>query len=159
MSVLEAIYIAPARGQPMQRVEAVEAMAGQGLTGDRYASGQGYYSGRYDCEVTLIEAEVLEAVATEDHLPVMEGQHRRNLVTRGLDLRSFQGQRLKIGEVLLEYHRPRPPCDYLQRITQPGMTKALGRGAGIGMRVICGGLLRERMVMAVVPWASLKTLP
>ena len=159
MPVLEAIYIAPARGQPMQRVERVVAMAGQGLVGDRYAAGLGYYSGRYDCEVTLIEAEVLESVAGEDHLPVLEGQHRRNLVTRGLDLRSLQGQRLKIGEVLLEYHRPRPPCDYLQRITQPGMTKALGRGAGIGMKVICGGCLQVGMKVEIVPWQTVKKLP
>lgn len=159
MPVLEAIYIAPARGQPMQRLNKVEVIAGRGLAGDRYALGQGYYSGRYDCEVTSIEAEVLDAVATEDHWPVLEGQHRRNLVTRGLDLSSVKGQRLQMGEVLLEYHRPRPPCDYLQRITQPGMTKALGRGAGIGMRVLKGGLLFTGMRVEVVPWQTVKKLP
>lgn len=151
MPVLEAIFIGPGRGQPMQRVTEVEAVAGQGLTGDRYALGTGYYSGRYDCEVTLIETEALDAITWAGGPQVQQGEHRRNLVTRGLNLRSLEGQRLRIGPVLLEYHRPRPPCDYLQRITEPGMTQALGRGAGIGMRILEGGLLREGMEMEVIP--------
>lgn len=149
---IEALFIAPAAGQAMRRMPEVLAMAGRGLQGDRYALGTGYYSRRYDCEVTLIEAEVLEAIAASaEGVAVGEGQHRRNIVTRGLRLRELEGCRLKIGEVVLQFHRPRPPCDYLQRITQPGMTKALGRGAGIGMRVLTGGLLREGAVVEVLP--------
>lgn len=138
----------------MRRLTEVAAMAGQGLQGDRYAEGRGYYSGRYDCEVTLIDAEVLDRVSAEDGLLIHEGQHRRNVVARGLPLRSLEGCCLRIGEVLLAYHRPRPPCDYLQRITQPGMTKALGRGAGIGMRIVEGGMLREGMAIQVVAGAD-----
>lgn len=150
MPVLEAIFISPGRGQPMQRLTEVEAVAGQGLTGDRYALGTGYYSGRYDCEVTLIEAEAVEVIMQSGGPQVQQGEHRRNLVTRGLNLRSLEGQRLRIGSVLLEYHRPRPPCDYLQRITEPGMTRALGRGAGIGMRILESGLLREGMEIEAI---------
>ncbi len=148
---LEALFISPARGLPMQRVSSILAMAGHGLTGDRYALGTGYYSGRYDCEISLIESEILDLVSMEDGIHVRNGEHRRNLVTRGLALKSLEGQRLRLGEVLLEYHRPRPPCDYLQRVTVPGMTKALGRGAGIGMRILEGGLLHEGMEIEVIP--------
>ena len=148
--LLEALFIAPAAGQPMRRVTEVRAVAGQGLEGDRYALGTGYYSARYDCEVTLIEGEVLDAIEAEQGPAVQDGQHRRNLVTRGLRLRDLEGCQLRIGEVLLAWHRPRPPCDYVQRLTEPGMTKALGKGAGIGMRVVVGGLLREGMEIVVV---------
>jgi len=156
MPVIEAIFIAPAKGCPMQRVASVQAIAGKGLEGDRYALGTGYYSGRYDCEVTLIEGEVLDLIEAENGPLSCEGQHRRNLVTRGLSLRNMEGCRLRIGEVLLEYHRPRPPCDYLQRLTQPGMTKALGPGAGIGMSILNGGVLREGQEIEVVAGAIQK---
>lgn len=148
---LEALFISPARGLPMQRVSSALAVAGRGLDGDRYALGTGYYSGRYDCEVTLIDGEVLDRISQEDGISIRRGEHRRNLVTRGLALRSLVGQRLRIGDVLLEYHRPRPPCDYLQRLTVPGMTKSLGRGAGIGMSVLEGGQLCEGMEIEVMP--------
>ncbi len=156
VAIVEALFITPSKGLPMCRVSEVQTIAGQGLAGDRYALGTGYYSRRYDCEVTLIEGEVLDLVEAEDGLAVREGQHRRNIVTRGLRLRSLEGCRLRIGDVLLEYHRPRPPCDYLQRITQPGMTKALGRGAGIGMRVISGGLLFEGAEIEIVEATIIK---
>ncbi|MBB5036983.1 MOSC domain-containing protein [Prosthecobacter dejongeii] len=147
---LEALFISPARGLPMQRVSSILAVAGRGLEGDRYALGTGYYSGRYDCEVSLIEGEVLDRISQEDGVLMSGGEHRRNLVTRGLALRSLEGQRLRLGDVLLEYHRPRPPCDYLQRLTVPGMTKSLGRGAGIGMRVLEGGLLEVGMEIQII---------
>lgn len=156
--ILEALFIAPAAGEPMRRVAEVRAAAG-GLEGDRYALGTGYYSRKYDCEVTLIEGEVLDQIEAENGPAVRDGQHRRNLVTRHLRLRELQGCQLKIGEVLLEYHRPRPPCDYLQRVTEPGMTKALGKGAGIGMRVVTGGMLREGMEIAVVKGEARRVLP
>ncbi|MES2736314.1 MAG: MOSC domain-containing protein [Verrucomicrobiota bacterium] len=148
---LEALFISPARGLRMQRVSSARALAGRGLEGDRYALGMGYYSGRYDCEVTLIEGEVLDPISLEEGIPIRDGEHRRNLVTRGLALRSLEGKRLRLGDVILEYHRPRPPCDYLQRLTLPGMTKSLGRGAGIGMRVLVGGQLCEGMEIEIVP--------
>lgn len=156
MSTVAALFIAPAKGQAMQRVERVLAIAGKGLEGDRYAAGTGYYSGRYDCEVTLIEGEVLDRIEHEDELDLHQGQHRRNIVTRGLSLRTLENCRLRLGEVLLEFHRLRPPCDYLQRLTQPGMTRALGRGAGIGMRVLSGGWLQEGMEIEVTQMLAKK---
>lgn len=158
---LEALFISPARGLPMQRVSSALALAGRGLEGDRYALGKGYYSGRYDCEVTLIEGEVLDRISQEDGILMGSGGHRRNMVTRGLALRSLVGQRLRIGDVLLEYHRPRPPCDYLQRLTVPGMTKSLGRGAGVGMRILEGGQLCEGMGIEVIsmPINNRRSLP
>lgn len=147
---LEAIFLFPSKGAPGQRVKEVMAMAGLGLEGDRYALGTGYYSGRYDCEVSLIEDEILQAAMSDTDILLGQGEHRRNLVTRGLRLGDVKGGQLIIGNVVLEYHRPRPPCDYLQRMTQPGMTKALGKGAGIGMRVLVGGMIREGMEIQLI---------
>lgn len=149
---LEAIFITAEAGQPMRQVSGVRAIAKVGLEGDRYARGEGYYSPHDDvCEVTLIEGEVLDEISATSGIHVQEGQHRRNLVTRGLRLRELEGHQLRIGEVLLEYDRPRPPCAYVERITEKGMTRALGHGAGIGVRVLVSGILHEGAVIEVIP--------
>ncbi|HZJ15899.1 MAG TPA: MOSC domain-containing protein [Chthoniobacteraceae bacterium] len=140
---IEAIFVATKAGESMMRVTEIEAIAGVGLRDDRYATGEGYYAPSDVCEVTLIEGEVLDVIRTVHGVHVHNGEHRRNIVTRGLTLRELEGTRLRIGDVLLEYDRPRPPCSYVERITEKGMTRALGEGAGICLRVLQSGKLRE----------------
>src|SRR3954452_3334604 len=87
--VVEAIFIAPAAGAAMQTCTRVTVHAGLGLEGDRYFLGVGYYSPRpYPREggrhVTLIEAEVLDALRLDEGIVLEAAQNRRNLVTRGI---------------------------------------------------------------------------
>ena len=139
---VEEIYITDRGSAPMERVDEVEAVAGKGLRGDRYMMGTGYWS-TYDlCQVTLIAAEDIEHIARETDLEITAGQHRRNIITRGLDMDLLVGKTFRVGEALLEYDRPRPPCRYIQSITQPGMTKALGGRAGICCRILESGTIR-----------------
>lgn len=140
---VEAIYLATQAGAKMLRVAEVEAVVGQGLAEDRYLRGTGYYSPRDVCQVTLIEAEALERMASLFGVQVSHGEHRRNIVTRGLAHAGLHGRRFAIGTVVLEYDRPRPPCGYLERITEPRMTRAMGEGPGICACVIVGGTIRE----------------
>jgi len=142
-SFVEAIFIASAAGQPMQQVREIEAIAGSGLAGDRYAIGTGYYSPHDECEVTLIEGEDLDQIATLHGMQIYGGEHRRNIVTRGVALRGLRGHHLRIGDVVLKYCGPRPPCGYVERITEKGMTRALGEGSGICACVLASGVLRE----------------
>lgn len=140
--VVEAIYVCGAGGEPMRAVREVEAVAGQGLRGDRYARGLGYWSGRDECQLTLIRAEDLDEIERELGIALRDGQHRRNVVTRGVDLEALRGKRFRVGEVLLAYDRLRPPCSYLESLTQPGVKAALmGRG-GICARVLSSGRIR-----------------
>ena len=141
---VEGIYLAGEAGAEMIRVAEVEALPGRGLVGDRYLLGTGRFSRGTPVEVTLITAEAIEAMVNDFGVAVTDGQHRRNLVTRGVDLALLHGRRFSVGEeVVMEYDRPRPPCGYLERITEKGMTRAMGRGAGIGVRVIAGGMIRS----------------
>ena len=140
--IVEEIYITDRGSAPMERVDEVEAVAGKGLRGDRYMMGTGYWS-TYDlCQVTLIAAEDIEHIARETDLEITAGQHRRNIITRGLDLDLLIGKTFRVGEALFEYDRPRPPCRYVQSITQPGMTKALRGKAGICCRILESGMIR-----------------
>lgn len=147
--IVEEIYVTGKGSSPMERVEEIRAVAG-GLEGDRYKEGTGYWTSYGDvCEVTLIEGEDLDEIEQEG-LGVKNGEHRRNIITRGVDLESLRGSRFRIGEAVLEYDRPRPPCKHIQDMTEPGMTRALKRRGGICARVVEGGVIRPRDEISVL---------
>ena len=92
----------------MERVRLVEAVADLGLKGDRYFPASGYWSAIEECQVSLIEAEDLEESMRTRGIQVANGEHRRNLLTRGIKLRDLRGKRFHAGHGVLEYDRPRP---------------------------------------------------
>lgn len=141
-ATVQHIFVAARGAETMRSVAEVEALEGRGLRGDRYCERSGYWTGIDECQVTLIEAEELERIADETGLRIQNGEHRRNLVTRGVRLASLAGKRFRVGEVVLEFDRPRPPCAYIQSLTEPGMTRALSRHGGICARVVSSGTIR-----------------
>lgn len=155
MAIVEAIYITAIGGEPMQPVEAIHAVAGSGLQGDRYMTRKGYWTGVDECQVTLIEGEALDYIRQTTEVRVSDGEHRRNIITRGVGLGDLAGKRFTVGDALLEYDRPRPPCRYIQTRSERGMTKALGRGrGGVCARVLESGLIRVNDPIEVVSAAS-----
>jgi MOSC domain-containing protein YiiM len=127
----------------MRTVDEVQAVAGRGLDGDRYATRRGYWTDVDECQVTLIQAEDLDAIAASSGPAVQDGQHRRNIVTRGVNLRGLVGRSFRIGQATFVYDRARPPCRYIEGLTEPGMTRALAaRRGGICVRVVESGLVR-----------------
>lgn len=140
--IVEKIFITGQGGADMRPVDQVEAVANQGLAGDRYKERTGYWTNVDECQVTLIDAQDLEEIERTTGVKVADGQHRRNIVTRGVDLDSLAGRAFQVGEAVLGFDRPRPPCGYIAGLTEPGMTKALmGRG-GICAWVVRGGMVK-----------------
>lgn len=140
---VEEIYIAPEGSAAMEQVAEIETVEGCGIAGDRYCEGTGYWTGLdYVCEITLISTEDLDYIERELGVRVKNGEHRRNLVTRGVDLDGLRGKRFRIGKAVLEYDRPRPPCRHVQDLTGPGMTRALKGRGGICARVVRSGTIR-----------------
>ena len=150
--VIDSIYLASEAGAPVRSVPEVTAMPGLGLQGDRYLLGTGHWSrfGRV-CEVTFIALEDLEVIERETGVAVLSGQHRRNIVTRGVPHRELQGQRFQVGEAVFEYRGPRSICRYIERVTQPGMTDALRGRAGFCARVVQGGIIRPGDQFTLIP--------
>ena len=143
--VVEEIYVAPKGSATMERVEEVNTIEGCGIEGDRYCEGTGYWTPYGDvCEVTLISSEDLDYIQNELGIRVKNGEHRRNIITRGIDLNDLRRKRFRIGEAVLEYDRPRPPCRHVQELSEPGMTRALKGRGGICARVIKAGRIRTR---------------
>jgi MOSC domain-containing protein YiiM len=136
------LFIADEAGAPMRRLSQCECVPGKGLRGDRYASGSGHWIKTDGCEVTLVTREDIERANRRGPQSFSDGEHRRNLVVEGIPLEACRRRRLRIGEVEFAFHRLRPPCGYLDRLTRSGAGKALGKGAGIGLHVLSPGVIR-----------------
>ena len=148
--VVEGIYITSEGSAAMERVEEVRTIEGRGIEGDRYCQGTGFWTNYGDvCQVTLIEGEDLDYIEDELGISVKDGQHRRNIITRGIRLLDLRRKRFRVGEVLLEFDRSRPPCRHVQDLTEPGMTRALKGRGGICARVVQAGRIRERAAIEV----------
>ncbi len=141
-AIVEKIFMTSESGVPMRAVPEVTAIAERGLEGDRYLKRTGHWTDIDECQVTLIEAEHLEEIERETSVKVRDGEHRRNIVTRNLDLLGLAGRRFKIGAATFVFDRPRPPCAYIASITERLMTKALWNRGGICARVVKGGTIK-----------------
>ena len=108
---VQGIFLAPEAGAKMKGVRAAPALEGCGLQDDRYCAGTGHWSrfGRV-CEVTFIAAEYLDDIQWENGVGVHNGEHRRNVVTKGVSLKTLRrGERFRGGEVVFDY-RGRARC-------------------------------------------------
>jgi len=139
-----AIHIAAEAAKPLESVSEIRAVAGKGLEGDRYFKKVGTYSdhpgsGR---EVTLIEAEAIEALARELKIQLAPGASRRNITTRGAPLAHLVGVRFRVGGVLLEGTRLCEPCKHLEGLTQQGVLAGLVHRGGLRTVIVEGGTIR-----------------
>lgn len=143
--VVEGVFIAPAAAAPMVAADAVPAVPGRGLEGDRYFDGAGTFSprGGNGREITLVDSEALESAG------VAPLEARRNVVVRGIDLDALIGRRFSVGEVECVGRRRCEPCAHLQRLTRPGVLRALVHRGGLRADVVTGGVVR--VGDAVVP--------
>ena len=152
---VEAIFVAAGGGgQPMRPLAAAVAVAGRGLEGDRYHDRTGYYSERPSPgggrELTLIEAEVLESLATEHGITLAPVECRRNLVTRGIRLLELIGHRFRVGELLCEGVRICEPCVYLEQLTGKPVNEPLVHRGGLRANILEGGRIRLGDVIGAV---------
>ncbi len=115
----------------MQEMEGVLAVVNRGLDG----CAHGRLGGRR--QVLLMDAETL------DHFGLTPGVVKENITTRGLALREFgPGQRLRVGEALLEVTLPCEPCRRMDEIRM-GLQQELRGRRGMLCRVVEAGRIRR----------------
>ncbi|KAB1194293.1 MOSC domain-containing protein [Haloferax sp. MBLA0076] len=138
--VVEGLYTAPSKGEPMVAHEAIAVREG-GIDGDRYLRGTGYYSATDGCQVTLVDAAVLDDAHDEFDIDLSEGRHRRNIVVRGIDPTDFLDATFRVGTAELRGTRLRPPCAYLgELVGDESVVEALReRRGGICADVVTSG--------------------
>ena len=141
MASVEGIFIAQSAGAAPRAVAEVTAIPGRGLEGDRYFAGGGtFFEERKEGQdLTLIEAEAIEALAREHGIELGPGESRRNVVTRGIGLNELVGRRFQVGEVECIGRRLCDPCSHLEKLTEPGVLKGLVNGGGLRADVVNGG--------------------
>lgn len=139
---VESISIAPVKGEPARAIDQVEAVAGRGLVGDRYCVDPGSGRDGHSCDVTLIEAEAIEAVVRDCGVDLDAGATRRNIVTRDVPLNHLVGRTFSVGPVMLRGIAISEPCTYLAGLTYPEITKHLAHRAGLEAEIVEGGTIR-----------------
>lgn len=143
------IHIAASASYEMEAQQQATLVAGRGIEGDRYFLGTGTYSDLPAVrEVTMIESEVLEALARNDP-PLQDGpirlephEHRRNLTVRGVPLGHLVGVRFRVGEVVLRGARINFPCKYLEQLLGRPVYQPLYNRGGLNCSVESGGTIR-----------------
>jgi len=140
---VEAIYVTGERDGTPAATDEVAVIEGLGLDGDRYAKGEGswFKPGKAGQHVTLIEAEVIEAVNAAG-ITIDPGRTRRNIVTRGVGLDSLIGRTFRLGTATLVGVRDCPPCTHLEAGTTPGIKDALENKGGLRADVVESGRVR-----------------
>jgi MOSC domain-containing protein YiiM len=120
-------------------------MPGVGLQGDRYALRIGHWSpnpgvGR---DLTLIEAEVIEALRQELAVVFDAGALRRNIVTRGVRLNELVGVRFRIGSLLVQGTRLCEPCEHLVGLVGAPILAPLVHRGGLRADILTNGEVVE----------------
>lgn len=140
---VEGIFIGAQAAATLDSVPEVRAERGRGLAGDRYWSGQGtFWKPLADREVTLIETESLEELASGGGIMLEPREARRNIATRGVQLNDLVNRRFRVGEATLLGIRLCEPCGHLERLTGKTLRPALSGRGGLRAAILEGGVIR-----------------
>jgi len=136
------IYIAKAAGAPMTRVAEVEAIAGAGLKGDRYCTGEGSFNkgARGKRQVTLIN----EIFVDDDYHNFAHADTRRNIVVAGVELMWLIGKEFQIGTAKMRGVKYCDPCERPSLLAdiQESFKEAFSDRGGLIAEVIEGGIIQ-----------------
>ncbi|MET7757975.1 MOSC domain-containing protein [Streptomyces sp. NPDC005389] len=150
LGLVVSLHLAAHSGEPTFPVAQARAVTGRGLVGDRnYWVGEGPRprlrgTGRASgvCDLTLIEAEALDALAREHGIPLTSAECRRNLVCRGIRLNPLVDHEFRIGTVILRGLKLSEPCARLEQLVRPGLIRGLLHRGGLRAEVVHGGTIR-----------------
>ncbi|MFK0256273.1 MOSC domain-containing protein [Streptomyces sp. NPDC090445] len=161
------LHLAARTGGPTFGVAQARAVTGRGLVGDRnYWAGEGPRprrrgTGRASgvCDVTLIEAEALEALAREHGITLTPAECRRNLVCRDIRLNPLVDRDFRIGTVTLRGLKLGEPCTRLEQLVRPGLIRGLLHRGGLRAEVVRGGTIRVGDRILPLPHDARPPLP
>jgi hypothetical protein len=135
---VEMLLVAPAAGEHAEPVSSVTALAGRGLDGDRHVAGTGTFpSGLPGSALTLIEAEVCESFDP----PLGPDDHRRNTVTRGIDLNALVGYEFMVGKVRCRGMRLCEPCRVIAHYSGRPIIRPLVHRGGLRADILEDGVI------------------
>lgn len=135
MAEVTALHIGPDQSPaPLSAVAEVEAVAGQGLVGDRK------YGARR--QISIVSTEELEEAEAKWGSAIAGGSTRRQVTITGSRLPRDEGVIIRLGEVVVAVAGDCTPCEPMERSVGPGSREALKLLAGITGSIIEGGTIR-----------------
>jgi len=136
-----AICVCPAAGGPMRQVSEAEAIAGQGLKGDRYAAGEGSFnkSRQGNRQVTLMNTIFFDGSGFEFK------DSRRNIFVQGVELMWLIGREFQIGTARFRGVKYCDPCTRPSKLSgkQKSFKEAFFDRGGLVAEVIESGAIKS----------------
>jgi len=141
------LFQALAHGQPVREFEEAFAVANKGLKEcihGRPGSSR---------QLLLMDVETLEEFG------ISPGRVKENITTRGIKLEGLlMGQRIRVGEALLEITKECEPCHQMDAIRQ-GLREALRGRRGILCRVVESGRIHRGDAIEIIQEQEPGTIP
>lgn len=147
---VHALWIASAAGKPARQLQRAIALAGRGLEGDRHVAGTGTFpSGLPGSALTLTETEVCESFTPA----LAADEHRRNIVTCGIDLSAVVGYEFTIGAVRCRGMRLCEPCTVIEGYAIRPILRDLIHRGGLRADILSDGDIAVGDPIRVTPHA------
>lgn len=125
------LFFCMAHRLPMRPLDQVRAVFDKGFENCAHGRPESWR------QVLLMDIETLEA------LGIAPGAVKENITTRGLDVQGLErGQRIRVGEAVLEVTIPCEPCTRMNEI-RDGLEQTLRGRRGMLCRVVTEGLIRR----------------
>ena len=152
LMTIERIYIRRTAGEPQIECDQVAMVAGAGIEGDRY----------FGCHdepgqnLTLVEAEEIEAFIKAQGRPYDLSITKRNFITRGVRLNELVGREFMIGDVRLRGVLLCEPCLFLgeslatDKLSVAAAVECLVHKAGLRADVLMSGVVTRGAKIALL---------
>jgi MOSC domain-containing protein YiiM len=125
------LFQSVAHGEPVREFSEVDAVEDKGL--------KDCIHGRHGSSRQILLADI----ETLEEFGVAPGLAKENITTRGIALQELElGQRLRVGEALLEVTKPCTPCHQMDEIRR-GLQEAMRGRRGMMCRVVESGRIRQ----------------
>jgi len=130
-------------------VESIECVAGRGIRHDRFFDYRDDYKG----QITFFSLEVFDNLCAALHLENADpASTRRNVVTRGVDLKGLIGQEFEVQGVHFRGTGDCRPCYWMDQALGSGAEQFLGDNGGLRARILTSGIVvsTARLLQKVV---------
>ena len=136
MSKIIKIGITENNNKKINEVNAIELVAGKGVTGDRHFRD---YNDPYN-HLSIIESESIDEYNKKYNLNIPYLNFRRNIVTRGIKLNDLIDKKILIGNVELYVIDLCRPCRHLsEKLEKNNIIKEFLRKGGIRCEILNDG--------------------
>lgn len=148
---IHSIFITPEAGAPMVKIEFADLIAGQGISGDRYAAGIGAFS-KTKIKIRHISFIALQGMEdanrelmAKQQIPFAESDTRRNVIISGIsvgELNALVSKTFYLGGIAFKGTELCEPCQRPAKLlNRPDFMNAFENRGGLRAEALMSGHL------------------